>query len=79
MGTSKVPAEAGYCIILPGGRMYFEKGGRYGFTWVGAQLRVMFPGPAFMGVPTRLPLRGDLHRRLIPYSDEPSLHHGEDV
>lgn len=61
--------------------MYFENGGRYSFTRIGASLRVMFPGPAFMGVPTRLPLRGYMEDRLIPRfgADELFLHHNEDV
>lgn len=78
---SEVRRDPGYCILLPGGRMYFDKNKRYSWTYVGAALRCMFPGPAQGGVPTRLPLRGYLEDKLIPRfgTDELFLHYGENV
>ena len=74
---SEVRKDPGYCILMPGGRIYFDSDGRYRWTRVGATLRTMFPvHPAFQGVPTR-----HLEERLIPRfgADELFLHHGEDV
>ena len=70
-----------YCIMLPGGRLYFE-GKQYSWTRTGAILRTLFPlHPAFQGIPTRLPLRGHLEERLIPRfgADELFLHYSENV
>lgn len=71
--------DSGWCILLPGGRLFFDKDGRYSFTRVGAALRVMFPGAAFQGIPTRLPLRGNLQARLIPADGQRHLHGDERV
>lgn len=73
--------DPGYCILLPGGRMYFDKDNNFRFSLVGARMRVMFLRATIGGSVQRLPLRGHLEERLIPRfgADELFLHHGEEA
>lgn len=71
--------DPGYCILLPGGRIYFDGNKNFRFSLTGARMRVMFLRATFGGTVQRLPLRGYLEERLIPRfgADELFLHHGE--